>query len=216
AAGSLPDFSFIVPNLCDDAHDCSLNVADIWLKTNIDPLIKNSAFQKDGLLIVVFDESGNDNTHGGGRVVAALVSPAFSKAGYSSTTLYQHQSVLRLILEGLGVKTLPASASSAPVMWEFFAFVPPAQEWPREEKEVETRASKRKLARRRYLISRISFSFTADRSSIFLVSACAIFSSSSSARFCSSWLIFLSFSSLSMASLMSRRMLRTAVRWFSS
>src|SRR5207248_9560504 len=80
AAGSLPDFSFIVPNLCDDAHDCSLNVADTWLKTNIDPLIKNSAFQKDGLLIVVFDESGNDNTHGGGRVVAALVSPAFSKA----------------------------------------------------------------------------------------------------------------------------------------
>ena len=125
AAGSLPDFSFIVPNLCDDAHDCSLNAADTWLKTNIDPLIKNSAFQKDGLLIVVFDESGNDNTHGGGRVVAALVSPAFSKAGYSSTTLYQHQSVLRLILEGLGVKTLPASASNAPVMWEFFTFVPP-------------------------------------------------------------------------------------------
>jgi phosphatidylinositol-3-phosphatase len=126
AAGSLPDFSFIVPNLCDDAHDCSLSVADSWLKTSLDPLIKNPVFQKDGLLIVVFDESGNDNANGGGRVVAALVSPAFSKAGYSSTTLYQHQSVLRLILEGLGVKTLPGSAASAPAMWEFFTFVPPA------------------------------------------------------------------------------------------
>jgi predicted secreted protein len=126
AAGSLPDFSFIVPNLCDDAHDCSLSVADSWLKTNIDPLIKNPVFQKDGLLIVVFDESGNDNTHGGGRVVAALVSPASSKPGYSSTTLYQHQSVLRLTLEGLGVKALPGSAASAPAMWEFFTFVPPA------------------------------------------------------------------------------------------
>ncbi len=126
AAGSLPEFSFIVPNLCDDAHDCSLNVADSWLKTNIDPLIKNSVFQKDGLLIIVFDESGNDNTNGGGRVAAVLVSPAFSKVGYSSTTFYQHQSVLRLILSGLGVKILPGSAASAPVMWEFFAFVPPA------------------------------------------------------------------------------------------
>src|SRR5229473_3611832 len=67
-----------------------------------------------------------------------------------------------------------------------------------------------------YRSSRISLSFAADKSSIFLVSACEIFSISSSARFCSSWLIFFSFSSLSMVSLTSRRMLRTAVRWFSS
>jgi hypothetical protein len=65
---------------------------------------------------------------------------------------------------------------------------------------------------RRYLISMTSFSLAALKSSIFFVSAWETFSSSSSARFCSSWLIFLSFSSLSIASLMSRRMLRTAVR----
>src|SRR6266849_8907744 len=64
----------------------------------------------------------------------------------------------------------------------------------------------------RYRSSRISFSLPADKSSIFLVSACEIFSISSSARFCSSWLIFFSFSILSIASLTSRRMLRTAVR----
>src|SRR5882672_11836256 len=63
-----------------------------------------------------------------------------------------------------------------------------------------------------YRSSRISLSLAADKSSIFLVSACEIFSISSSARFCSSWLIFLSFSSLSIVSLTSRRMLRTAVR----
>ena len=63
-----------------------------------------------------------------------------------------------------------------------------------------------------HLISITSFSLPALRSSIFLVSAWETFSSSSSARFCSSWLIFLSFSNLSIASLISRRMLRTAVR----
>jgi hypothetical protein len=41
-----------------------------------------------------------------GRVVCALISPAFSKLGYQSTTLYQHGSVLRLTLEGLGVTLL--------------------------------------------------------------------------------------------------------------
>jgi len=54
------------------------------------------------LLIVVFDESGNDNSNGGGRVVCALISPAFSKLGHQSTIQYQHESVLRLALEGLG------------------------------------------------------------------------------------------------------------------
>jgi Phosphoesterase family len=99
-------------------------MADTWLKTNIDPLIKSTEFQKDGLLIIIFDEAGNDNTHGGGRVAAVIVSP-LAKGGYQSTTFYQNESVLRLMLEGLGVKTLPGAAATAPKMWEFFTFTPP-------------------------------------------------------------------------------------------
>src|SRR6266849_9130264 len=63
-----------------------------------------------------------------------------------------------------------------------------------------------------YLIDMISISLAALRSSIFLVSACETLSNSSSPRFFSSSLIFLSFSSFSMASFKSRRTLRTAVR----
>src|SRR6266480_3907733 len=119
ASGTLPEYSFIVPNLCSDAHDCSITIADTWLQTHIDPLIKSPLFQKDGLLIITTDESDNDNTHGGGRIVNVLISAA-SKAGYQSTTLYQHQSTLRLMLGGLGVTVFPGAASSAPTMGEFF------------------------------------------------------------------------------------------------
>src|SRR6266516_575995 len=49
--GTLPSFSNIVPNLCNDSHDCGLNVADSWLQTNIAPLIASPVFQQDGLLI---------------------------------------------------------------------------------------------------------------------------------------------------------------------
>src|SRR6266850_2743134 len=42
AAGTLPNYSFIVPNLISDAHDGTLAQADAWLQTNIDPLIKSS------------------------------------------------------------------------------------------------------------------------------------------------------------------------------
>ena len=124
ATGALRNYSFITPNACNDGHDCSLIIADIWLKRNIDPLIKSAEFQKDGLLMIVFDESGSDNANGGGRVAAVIVSP-FAKTGYKSVTVYQHQSVLRLMLEGLGVKTLPGAAATAPKMWEFFTFAPP-------------------------------------------------------------------------------------------
>ncbi len=119
ANGTLPDFVNIVPNLCNDAHDCSLATADAWLQSNIDPLIKSATFQQDGLLIIVFDESGGDNTNGGGRIVWVAVSPK-SKPGYQSATLYQHQSSLRLILKGLGVTAFPGAAASAPDMGEFF------------------------------------------------------------------------------------------------
>ncbi len=126
ASGQLPNYSFITPNLCDDAHNCALSVADAWLQTNIAPLLASSPFKDDGVLIITFDESGNDDTNGGGRVATVIVSPRFSKPGYQSSTLYFHQSALRLMLEGLGITTsLPGDAATAPTMWEFFTFTPP-------------------------------------------------------------------------------------------
>jgi len=119
ANGTLPAFSNIVPDLCNDAHDCSLTTADNWLRTNIGPLLANATFQQDGLLIIVFDESGGDNTNGGGRIVWVAVSSK-SKPGYQSTTLYQHPSTLRLILKALGVTSYPGAAATAPDMSEFF------------------------------------------------------------------------------------------------
>jgi len=119
ANGTLPEFSNIVPDLCNDAHDCSLTIADTWLKNNIAPLIQSPTFQQDGLLIIVFDESGGDNTNGGGRIAWVVVSPK-AKRGYQSTTLYQHQSTLRLMLKALGVTTYPGAAATAPDMDEFF------------------------------------------------------------------------------------------------
>ena len=119
ANNTLPNYAFIVPNLCNDAHSCSVSTADEWLQTNIDPLVKSAQFQQDGLLLILFDESRGDNTHGGGKVAWVAVSGK-SKQGYQSTTLYQHQSTLRLSLQALGVTTFPGAAATAPDMGEFF------------------------------------------------------------------------------------------------
>lgn len=120
ANGTLPDFSFIVPNLLNDAHDGTLASADQWLSTRIDPLIKSSSFQSGGLLIIVFDESViTDLSHVGGHVAMVVIGPKV-KSGYQSTTFFQHESTLRLMLSTLGVTTFPGAAASAFDMGEFF------------------------------------------------------------------------------------------------
>src|SRR5712692_11166785 len=125
ANNQLPNYSFITPNLCNDAHDCSLTTADNWLKANITSLIASPVFQQDGVLVIVFDESGSDNTNGGGRIAWVVVSP-IAKKGYQSTTLYQHQSTVRMMMEALGLTSFPGAAATAPQMGEFFGSSTPA------------------------------------------------------------------------------------------
>lgn len=120
ANNTLPQYSFVVPNLSDDAHNGSLAHADAWLQTNIAPLIANPAFEASGLLIITFDEGDQtDLNHGGGQVATLIIS-SNAKKNFQSQTLYQHQSVLRLILTGSGVDSFPGLAAVAPDMTEFF------------------------------------------------------------------------------------------------
>jgi phosphatidylinositol-3-phosphatase len=130
ANGTLPNYSFIVPDLNNDAHECpagmstctddqKLAQADLWLSTNIDPLIKSSVFQ-NSLLVVVFDEGDiTDLQNFGGHVAAVVVSPQIVSPGYQSKTQFEHASTLRLMLEGLGVTDLPGAAATAADMKEF-------------------------------------------------------------------------------------------------
>ncbi len=129
-AGAVPNYAFIAPNAEDDAHDCpgggttctddqKLAAADGWLKNNIDPLI-NSPALGNSIFIIVFDEAvDTDTTNGGGKVAMVMVG-THVKAGFKSTTFYQHQSTLRLVLDLLQVPDHPGNSAVAPTMGEFF------------------------------------------------------------------------------------------------
>ena len=120
ASNNLPDFSLIVPNVNDDAHNGTLGQADAWLQQNIQPLVASPVFNTDGILIIVFDESIVSDTQGGGGHVPAVVIGPKVKPGFTSTTSYQHQSTLRTILEALGANPSLGAAGNAPDMKEFF------------------------------------------------------------------------------------------------
>jgi acid phosphatase len=130
ASGRLPQFGFIVPNNYANAHDCTpgvtctddvkLSAADTWLQNNIDPLVKSAAFQNGGLLFIVFDEAElTDTANGGGRVPVVIVSPG-AKSAFQSGAFYQHQNLLRTLLEQLGVTAFPGAAASAAPMSDIF------------------------------------------------------------------------------------------------
>ena len=125
ASGNLPEFSYIVPDVNDDAHNGTPQQADTWLQTNVaGPLANDPVFQTggDGVLIVDFDEAETSDTmHGGGHVSPVLWGPIV-KTGYQqgSTTVYQHESMLATMMELLQLTNPPGAAAAAPLMNEFF------------------------------------------------------------------------------------------------
>lgn len=131
AADALPQLSFIIPNQFNNMHDCPEGMpgctlddkaanTDAWLETNLGPLVSSARFEGGGLLVITFDESEKgDLEHGGGRIATVIVSLK-AKRGFKSTTFYQHQSTLRLILQALGVTVYPGASATAPGMGEFF------------------------------------------------------------------------------------------------
>jgi len=130
AAGTLANFVYILPNAQNDGHDCPAGLpactdaqilanTDNWLQTNIGPLINSPNFG-NSVLVITWDESViTDFTNGGGQVATVLVGPHI-KTGFRSVTMYQHQSLLRLVLDSLRVSDMPGAASGANSMGEFF------------------------------------------------------------------------------------------------
>jgi hypothetical protein len=108
-AGSLPDFAFIVPNLCNSMHDCSVATGDAWLAAHLRPLLTlpNTA------VFVVFDE-GETDLRGGGRVPALVLGTAVRDAS-RFTGVTSHYGLLRTIEQAWGLPLLGHSARATPI-----------------------------------------------------------------------------------------------------
>jgi hypothetical protein len=132
-----PTLSFITPDLCNDGHDASclnggpggLPAANAFLTTVVPEIEASPAYQRDGLLAIVFDEATGDssaccgeppgpntgspggNGPGGGDTGAVLLSP-FIAAGTVTQTAYNHYSLLRSIEDLLGLGHLGYAAQT--------------------------------------------------------------------------------------------------------
>jgi phospholipase C len=110
ASNSLPNFAYIMPNLCNSAHDasltsstCSVKESDQWLGNVVQKLQTNLNTSGESYLIVItWDEGTSDSSccslpkSAGGRVATLLISPQ-AKSGFQDGTPYTHYSLLKTI-----------------------------------------------------------------------------------------------------------------------
>jgi hypothetical protein len=101
AGGTLPNFSFVAPDLCHDMHDCSVSDGDTWLSQFLPDVLSSRAF-RDGLTVfVTFDEGTNESNHVPTFVINRKVS-----AGNRFDDTYTHYSLLRTIEDIFGLSHL--------------------------------------------------------------------------------------------------------------
>ena len=112
AARKLPDFSLVVPNLCNDMHDCSVATGDAWLKEHVEPLVRSPALA-GGVVFVVFDE-GTTDEGGGGRVYALALGPTV-RAHSVFARATNHYGLLRTIEDAWHLPRLGLSAKGTPI-----------------------------------------------------------------------------------------------------
>ena len=110
-----PNYAFITPNLCNDMHNCSIEVGDYWLSQTVPMILNSKAFTtQPSLLIITWDEGYASNNN-----VAAIVAGSAAKNKYVSNKALDHYSVLSTIESIWGLKPLTQNDKNAPTMLNF-------------------------------------------------------------------------------------------------
>jgi hypothetical protein len=98
AAQRLPDFSLVVPDMCNSMHDCPVSVGDAWLARTIPALLG----LRRTVIFVLFDE-GRSKLRGGGHTAALSLGRAV-RAHVRFKAITGHYGVLHenvLIVSGM-------------------------------------------------------------------------------------------------------------------
>jgi len=110
--GTLPNVGMVIPNQCNDAHDCSLTTADNWFKTRMQAIFAGPDW-KSGRLAVVLT-ADEDDSSSGNKVLTVVIHP--SQHAHVVSTALTHYSLTRLYERVIGAKTYLNKAATAPNM----------------------------------------------------------------------------------------------------
>ncbi len=118
-------YNFIVPNPCNSMHSIcdgknQIVQGDQWLANTVPMILNSSAYRKDGVLFILWDEAD----WGDGPIPLIVLSPLAKGNGYSNKTYYTHGSLLRTIEEIFGVTPLLGDAAKQRDLRDLFIQFP--------------------------------------------------------------------------------------------
>ncbi|KAG9246099.1 phosphoesterase family-domain-containing protein [Calycina marina] len=96
-ANKLPQWMFITPNMTSDGHDTSVTVAGEWLYKFLQPLLNDTHFMNNTLVIITFDE--NETYSIQNRVFSILLGDSIPKelVGTTDSSYYNHYSEISTV-----------------------------------------------------------------------------------------------------------------------
>jgi hypothetical protein len=106
----LPTVSIVVPNQCNNMHDCSLATGDNWLRANIDNYAQ-WAKTHNSLLILTWDEDGGNS----GNVIPTIFVGANVNAGTTNSQSFNHYGLLRTLQDMYGLAPINNTVNAAPI-----------------------------------------------------------------------------------------------------
>jgi hypothetical protein len=109
----LPTVSFVIPDLCNDMHDCDVATGDSWAEEHLAPYA-DWARQHNSLLIVTFDEDSGSGSGSERNHIATIVAGAGVARG-SSDQRIDHYDLLRTIEDMYGLEPLGEAAGAEPL-----------------------------------------------------------------------------------------------------
>ena len=104
---TLPDVSFVIPDLCSDMHNCSVRHGNRWLKSHFKDYVA-WARENNSLLVVTFDEDDDGPTN---HIYTALAGAHIKTGDYAQRI--NHYNVLHTIEALFGLPAL-RNAAGAP------------------------------------------------------------------------------------------------------
>lgn len=115
-AGTLPSYSLLIPNLCNDGHNSCNNVSrvaeeDTTIGNWMPAILASPDYQSGHLLVVITADTSRSSTNGN-LLTTILVNPDIP-AGTTATDRFDHYSLLRLDEELLGLPPLANAAAAA-------------------------------------------------------------------------------------------------------
>jgi phospholipase C len=112
AHDTLPAYAMVVPNPCDDMHDCGVSTGDTWLGRWVPRILRSGDYRAGRTVVFIVWDEGEGGGYVGENCLAHLADPSchvpalvlsgYTPAGARSQTRTSHLSLLRTTQTLLG------------------------------------------------------------------------------------------------------------------